>query len=163
MPTKKPQKQTKEPSSSASKTQQSIRYDYSLILSVFALVIAGWAAYESHEARLDSKRSQLRNEALEIIADIRSATNTFNCYALVKGVDLSGKEDFQHFLADKEHQIRKGIGEIATFSSSALAIYEESLNDVKGKARTELNEKLTLIRASWDKSLRDQADSVCKF
>ena len=139
------------------------RFDYSLAVSAVALIVAVWAANETRETRLDSKRAQLRAEALEVLVDTRSAVNTFNCYALVKGAELKGKEAFMQFLTNEERQIRDGIVLIGSFPSSALATYEKSLNEVKGAVRGEINEKLMLIRASWDKDLREKADSVCKL
>ncbi len=134
-----------------------------IAISVIALVIAFWAAHETRETRLDSRRSQLRGEALAFLQEAQSTINTFNCYALVKGVTLNGKEELKAFLADKDRFIRNGLSELAEFSPEALGIYEKHLNDVKGRLQNGLNADLMVIRNSWDKELREKADSVCKL
>lgn len=135
----------------------------SLVISFVALGVAVWAANETRETRLDTKRIQLRAEGLAFLQETRSVVNTFNCYALVKGADLKGKDDFMRFLADQEHLIRDGLSNISEFSPGALAIYEKSLNAIKGQVQSTFNENLVLIRNSWDKELREKADSVCKL
>lgn len=136
---------------------------FPLIISLIALAVSSWAANETRQTRLDTKRAQLRTETMEFIQENRTVANTFNCYALVKGAELQGKDDFMDFLAEQENLIRGDLAEIGEFSSGDLTTYEKRINELRGKARSRFNEKLIVIRNSWDKDLRDKADSVCKF
>jgi hypothetical protein len=134
-----------------------------IALSLLALIVAIWAANETRQTRLDTRRIQLRGEALAFLQETRAVVNTFNCYALVKGTDLKGKDEFMHFLAEEERLIRDGLSNIVEFSIDGLSTYEKSINSVRGRVQNTFNEQLVLIRNSWDKELRDKADSVCKI
>lgn len=137
--------------------------DFSLVISIIALLVAAWAANETREARLDSKRMQLRGDTLAYIQEVRSVVNTFNCYGLVKGAKMEGKDDFMRFLEDHEISMREGISQLDNFGASALAIYKKNLNAVKGQSQNKINTILVEIRNSWDRDLREKADSVCKL
>jgi hypothetical protein len=56
---------------------------------------------------------------------------------------------------------RKAVA-IHSLDPIAMAIYEKNLNAVKGQPENKLNTALVEIRKSWDKDLREKADSVCK-
>lgn len=135
----------------------------SLVISIFALLVAVWTAHEGRQTRLDTKRIQLRSEALNVLQEIRSVVNIFNCYALVNGVDTTGKDELMRFLADQEHRVRDGLSAVNQYSSDELNIYEKSLNSVKGQFQNLFNEKLVLFRNSMDQQLREKADSVCRL
>jgi len=136
--------------------------DFSLCVSIVALCVAFWAASETREARLDTKRAQMRSEALENISEVRSSLSLFNCYGSVAGTEMKGKLELQKFLEGKEFEIRKSLAELSNFSRDALAIYENDMNQVKGRVKADVDEKVTEIRAKWPVELREKADAVCK-
>ncbi len=136
---------------------------WTILLAVLALFVSIWAANEARQTRLDTRRIQLRSEAMALLQETRSSINTFNCYALVKGAELQGKEKFMEFFAEQEKLIRDGFSQIAEFSPDDLAVYEKELNQLRGKLPNRINEVLVLARNNWDQALREKADSVCKI
>lgn len=132
-----------------------------LTISVFALVAALWAANETRQTRLDARRTLLRNEAYAMLIELRSSLNTFNCYALVKGVEIKEKDSFMKFMDEQESSIREGMIEMWDYPADGLTAYEKSLNTNKTQARSTFHQTITMIRNSWDKDLREKADSIC--
>jgi hypothetical protein len=134
-----------------------------LTISVFALVASLWAANETRQTRLDARRTLLRNEAYATLIELRASLNTFNCYALVKGVEIKEKDNFMKFMDEQESSIRAGMIEMWDYPADGLTAYEKSLNTNKTQARSTFYQIITMIRNSWDKDLLEKADSVCKF
>lgn len=134
-----------------------------LTISVFALVASLWAANETRQTRLDARRTLLRNEAYATLIELRSSLNTFNCYALVKGVEIKEKDSFMKYMDEQGSSIRAGMIEMWDYPTDGLTAYEKSLNTNKTQARSTFHQTITMIRNSWDKDLREKADSICKF
>jgi hypothetical protein len=134
-----------------------------LLVSILALLAAAWAANETRETRLDTRRMLLRSEAQAILIESRSTLHTFNCYGLVKGAEFKGKDEAMKFIEEQENQVRQGLIGMWDYSSSALTAYEKSLNTIKGDIQNTFYEKMIIVRNSWDKDLREKVDSVCKL
>jgi hypothetical protein len=147
-------------------TKQLIRLDsnqkLTLVIAMLALVIAIWAANETRQTRLDTRRAQLRGEALAFIQEARANFNLFNCYAMVVGVDPVGKKEVKMSLDSGEDKIRADLAKMADFSDAGLTAFEGYLNQVRGRVQNNITENLVKVRGTWDKDLREKADSVCK-
>lgn len=130
--------------------------------SIIALIVSFWAASETRQTRLDTKRMQLRGEVSAFLQETHLAINSFNCYAMVKGADVKGKGDFMQLFSAKEASIRDGLADIADASPNELIVFEKTLNAVRGQLQNIMYENMTIARNSWDKELRDKVDSVCK-
>ena len=134
-----------------------------VVIALLAAAFAGWSSYEAREARLDVKRAQLRSEALEFLADLRTVRNMVECYSFASGVLIPDKETRLASLAESVTRIRQAISEVPRRNAVELELTEVALNRAKGQPLRDLQEKLPKFRAQMSKEVLERIDALCKY
>ena len=136
----------------------------SIAISILSASFAGWSAYETREARLDSARVRMTALTQQTLSEARVALSYYKCFQTILGSSspLIEHQKAENLIKELEPKVRESMTKFKDWGADELAIWENELTK-SGSISDAVKTGMLETRANWSKDQLDKIDAICKL